>query len=292
MWSRAFRFGASHQRLLTRGAAAAAVTCVLHHHQRAPSDTADCLSWPLSSSKKSQNDAPDAKVSSSKKGESSISDYELGKTLGEGAFAIVKLATHIKTGVKFAMKLVQKSNSDEEMLQREIDILEAAGRHRHIVALIDRFDAPGYESWALVFDLVSGGEVRATASIPRPPVCDAGACMCDSPRRVEWITPILSRSSRRFAMRASTRRWRPRQWCVSSRWRCSTCTIRELSTATSRCVISSDLLQSHPISSDLHVSPCIYMHLHASTCIYMHLPPLDGLSLTFSPPASSPRPPA
>ena len=166
MWSRAFRLGASHQRLLARGAAAAAVTCAVHHHHRTSLDRADCLSWPFGSSQSEQQAAPKGKRSAGKS-EPVVGGYSLGKTLGEGAFAVVKLATHVKSGLQYACKLVQKSNSDEKMLQREVDILEAAGRHKNIVSLIDRFDAPEYDSWALIFDLVSGGEVFER-------ICDEG----------------------------------------------------------------------------------------------------------------------
>jgi len=64
----------------------------------------------------------------------------------------------VKSGQQYACKLVQKDRTDKEMFAIEVRILEAAGRHRNIVSLIDRFDAPP-DAWALVFDLVSGGEV-------------------------------------------------------------------------------------------------------------------------------------
>jgi len=36
--------------------------------------------------------------------------YDLGSTLGKGQFGLVKLATHKKSGVKTAIKMVKKAN--------------------------------------------------------------------------------------------------------------------------------------------------------------------------------------
>ena len=85
--------------------------------------------------------------------------YSIGKTLGEGAFAVVKLGTRTDTGEEFAVKLVQKGRTDAVALAHEVQVLKVAGRHKHIVSLIDSYDAPP-KAWALVFELVTGGEVR------------------------------------------------------------------------------------------------------------------------------------
>lgn len=49
---------------------------------------------------------------------------KLGKTLGEGTFGKVKLATHILTGEKVAIKILEKQKiidqSDVERVTREI----------------------------------------------------------------------------------------------------------------------------------------------------------------------------
>jgi serine/threonine protein kinase len=84
--------------------------------------------------------------------------YELGQTLGEGTFAQVLLATRADTGQQFACKLVDKHRTDRDILANEVAVLQRAGQHPHIVSLIDTFDAPP-NAWALVFDLVTGGEV-------------------------------------------------------------------------------------------------------------------------------------
>lgn len=63
----------------------------------------------------------------SDKSSSSVTQYLLGKTLGEGTFGKVKLGTHILTGEKVAIKILEKSKikdkSDIERVTREIHIL-------------------------------------------------------------------------------------------------------------------------------------------------------------------------
>lgn len=60
----------------------------------------------------------------------------LGKTLGEGTFGKVKLATHILTGEKVAIKMLEKQKivdqSDIERVTREIQILKQV-RHPNLV---------------------------------------------------------------------------------------------------------------------------------------------------------------
>ena len=66
----------------------------------------------------------------------SIGHYVFGKTLGEGTFGKVKLATHLLTGEKVAIKILEKSKivdkSDIERVSREIQILKII-RHPHII---------------------------------------------------------------------------------------------------------------------------------------------------------------
>ena len=55
---------------------------------------------------------------------SRIGNYELGKTLGKGTFGKVKEATHITTGEKVAVKIIDKKSIEEEddeiRIQREV----------------------------------------------------------------------------------------------------------------------------------------------------------------------------
>ena len=53
-----------------------------------------------------------------------IEEFKIGKTLGEGTFGKVKLATHIPTGEKVAIKILEKcqirKKKDLERVAREI----------------------------------------------------------------------------------------------------------------------------------------------------------------------------
>ncbi|KAL3270959.1 hypothetical protein HHI36_021462 [Cryptolaemus montrouzieri] len=63
--------------------------------------------------------------------------YELERTIGKGNFAVVKLATHIVTRTKVAIKIIDKTALDEENLTkifRETAILKNL-RHPHITRL-------------------------------------------------------------------------------------------------------------------------------------------------------------
>ena len=55
-----------------------------------------------------------------------LDDYKLGRTLGQGAFATVRIATESTTGLKWAVKVIKRSAllaEDEDSLQNEIYIL-------------------------------------------------------------------------------------------------------------------------------------------------------------------------
>jgi calcium/calmodulin-dependent protein kinase I len=84
--------------------------------------------------------------------------YEIGKELGRGGFSIVKEAKRKATGEMFAVKIIAKNQSEDELqlLQREIDIMKKL-KHGHIIALEEVFDEPDYIY--LVLELVTGGEL-------------------------------------------------------------------------------------------------------------------------------------
>ena len=64
----------------------------------------------------------------------------VGKPIGEGTFGKVRLGTHILTGEKVAVKILEKNRitdvSDVERVAREIHILKII-RHPHIVQLYE-----------------------------------------------------------------------------------------------------------------------------------------------------------
>ena len=70
-------------------------------------------------------------------------NYILGETIGKGAFAKVKLATHIPTQEKVAIKILDKqklshnhTNDDVVRIKKEINILKQL-RHKNIIQLYE-----------------------------------------------------------------------------------------------------------------------------------------------------------
>jgi len=59
--------------------------------------------------------------------------YDIKDELGRGAFSIVKLAVHKKTGEKFAVKIIDKKNvgTDLVRLETEIQILKKSQSSQH-----------------------------------------------------------------------------------------------------------------------------------------------------------------
>lgn len=71
-------------------------------------------------------------------------NYVLGEILGEGAFSVVKLATHKQTKQKVAVKIINKSGLsevDELSLRQEVAILKDL-KHPNIVGLVDYYEEP------------------------------------------------------------------------------------------------------------------------------------------------------
>jgi len=93
-------------------------------------------------------------------GSSSFRDsYSVGKTLGEGAFSVVKEVTNRTNKKAYAAKIVTKAKltrEDEVALHDEIAILKDCN-HRHIINLYDVFDEVSY--YYLVTELMLGGEL-------------------------------------------------------------------------------------------------------------------------------------
>ena len=84
-------------------------------------------------------------------------NYDIGRTLGTGAFAVVRAATRRDNSLHVAVKLIDKKRTSVDDAKRELQVLGAVGMHRNIVCLLDIFETPS--EWALVLELVSGGEV-------------------------------------------------------------------------------------------------------------------------------------
>lgn len=66
--------------------------------------------------------------------------FYLGKSLGQGTFGKVRLGTHLITGEKVAIKILEKDKikdqSDVERVTREIHILKIV-RHPNVIQLYE-----------------------------------------------------------------------------------------------------------------------------------------------------------
>ncbi|XP_050985640.1 serine/threonine-protein kinase SIK3 homolog isoform X2 [Labeo rohita] len=85
--------------------------------------------------------------------------YEMERTIGKGNFAVVKLATHIITKAKVAIKIVDKTQLDDENLKkifREVQIMKML-RHPHIIRLYQVMETE--RMIYLVTEYASGGEI-------------------------------------------------------------------------------------------------------------------------------------
>lgn len=89
-----------------------------------------------------------------------ISNFILGEKLGEGTFGKVRKATHILTGEKVAVKILEKSRilekADKIRVEREIKILKML-KHKHIIQLYSVIQAK--TTIYLVMELSSGKEL-------------------------------------------------------------------------------------------------------------------------------------
>eukprot|EP00128_Syssomonas_multiformis_P011327 Colp12_sorted_trinity150504_noHs@11955 len=88
-----------------------------------------------------------------------IGYYEIEKSLGEGNFAKVKQATHMLTGEKVAIKIIDKTRLDKttaKKLFREVRIMKMLN-HEHIIRLYEVIDSPN--ELYLVMELSPGGEI-------------------------------------------------------------------------------------------------------------------------------------
>eukprot|EP01084_Bolivina_argentea_P048544 89433_1 len=87
--------------------------------------------------------------------------YELGRTLGVGAFGKVKCATNLKTGAQVAIKILNRADIKKHGLinsvRTEVTALQLIPPHKHIVNLIEVLESK--LTLYLVLELVSGGEL-------------------------------------------------------------------------------------------------------------------------------------
>ncbi len=85
--------------------------------------------------------------------------YKLSRTLGQGTFATVKLATCLADKSKWAIKVIKKSAlsaSDESSLATEIQIMTKTD-HKYIVKVKEVLSSKKYVY--IVMELMTGGEL-------------------------------------------------------------------------------------------------------------------------------------
>ncbi|KAK6912795.1 Ubiquitin-associated domain [Dillenia turbinata] len=89
-----------------------------------------------------------------------LPNYKMGKTLGIGSFGKVKIAEHVLTGYKVAIKILNcrkiKSMEMEEKVRREIKILRLF-MHPHIIRLYEVIETP--TDIYVVMEYVKSGEL-------------------------------------------------------------------------------------------------------------------------------------
>lgn len=83
-------------------------------------------------------------------------EYTFGKTLGSGSFGQVRLGTHLQTGQTRAVKILKKSEQDEEKLFLEVDIL-AKLSHPNIMQIYEFYDDS--TNFYIMSEFCSGGEL-------------------------------------------------------------------------------------------------------------------------------------
>jgi len=86
--------------------------------------------------------------------------YDLGESLGKGKFGNVKLGLNKETGLKTAVKVINKTvlkGIETEMVKTEIEIMKFC-RHQNIVKLIDNFE--DLENIYIVLEYLTGGNLN------------------------------------------------------------------------------------------------------------------------------------
>ena len=88
-----------------------------------------------------------------------LGTFILGQKLGEGTFGLLRIATHILTGEKVAVKILDRQKikeSDKKRIEREIKILKIM-HHNNIVRLYDVINTS--TTIYLVMEYIDGKEL-------------------------------------------------------------------------------------------------------------------------------------
>ncbi|KAK7925969.1 hypothetical protein WMY93_008279 [Mugilogobius chulae] len=117
-----------------------------------------------------------------------ISDrYRVGRTLGDGNFAVVRECVELSTGREYALKIINKGKcrGKEHMIQNEVAILRRV-KHPNIVLLIEEVDT--YSELYLVMELVKGGDLfDAITSANRYTERDASGMLYNLANAIKYL---------------------------------------------------------------------------------------------------------
>ncbi|XP_041707411.1 serine/threonine-protein kinase DCLK1a isoform X2 [Coregonus clupeaformis] len=118
----------------------------------------------------------------------SISErYRVGRTLGDGNFAVVRECVEHSTGREYALKIINKGRcrGKEHMIQNEVAILRRV-KHPNIVLLIEEMDT--YSELYLVMELVKGGDLfDAITSTNRYTERDASGMLYNLANAIKYL---------------------------------------------------------------------------------------------------------
>jgi len=89
------------------------------------------------------------------------SEYDVGRAVGDGGYAVVKAATHRSSGRRRAVKFIRKrllfTAEERCSVKREVEI-HAATKHENIVRMVQAFEDPTYAM--LVIEWMPGGSLK------------------------------------------------------------------------------------------------------------------------------------
>ena len=91
----------------------------------------------------------------------SLDDYVIGKQIGQGAYAVVRIGLHRPSNKKVAMKIYKKIKlldpNRRKSVKREIKLMEKM-RNVHIIRLYEVIDTSKYV--ILIMEYVGGGSLH------------------------------------------------------------------------------------------------------------------------------------